>query len=47
MTDVGMAEAGNSARLAVKALEQVGIGREVSGKNLDGDGTVKASIAGD
>src|SRR5450755_815060 len=46
MTDIGMAEAGNGAGFAVKALAKVWVRGEVTGQDLDGNGAVQAGVAG-
>ena len=43
-TDVGMVEAGNGPCFALEALAQVRVGREMLGKDLEGDGAVEPPV---
>ena len=44
--NVRMVQAGDRLGLALEPPLQVGIGRDVCGENLDGDGAIQAGIAG-
>ncbi len=46
VTDVRMVEGGDGAGFAFEAGGEFGVGREVCGKNLDGDDAIEASVAG-
>ena len=42
--DVGMVQAGHGPRFALEALAQVGVGREMLGQDLEGDGAVEPRV---
>ncbi len=43
--DVGVLQSGNGLGLALEALLEGGVGREVRGQDLDGDAAVEAGVA--
>jgi hypothetical protein len=42
--DVGMAEAGDRARLSIKALAPLGAGRKIRGKNFKRDRAIETEV---
>jgi hypothetical protein len=46
VANVGMAQRGNRARFAVKALPGLGAFGKMGGENLDGNGAVETGVAG-
>ena len=44
--NVRMVQAGDGLRLALEPLLQIGVGRDMLGQHLDGDGAVEARVVG-
>ncbi len=44
--NVRVVQAGDGLRLALEALLQIGVGRDVLGQHLDGDRAIQAGVAG-